>query len=51
MFPTARCLAAKPSGFIKRSAEELSRLTRIGTLLSLSVSPLRQLLIDMLPPF
>ncbi|PYI02150.1 putative complex I intermediate associated protein [Aspergillus sclerotiicarbonarius CBS 121057] len=30
MFPTARCLAAKPSGFIKRSAEELSRLTRIA---------------------
>ncbi|KAI9927997.1 hypothetical protein ASPWEDRAFT_173645 [Aspergillus wentii DTO 134E9] len=30
MFPTARCLAAKPSGFIKRSAEELSRLSKIA---------------------
>ncbi|KAL2866014.1 CIA30 family protein [Aspergillus lucknowensis] len=30
MFPTARCLAAKPSGFFKRSAEELGRLSRIA---------------------
>ncbi|PLB39295.1 CIA30 family protein [Aspergillus candidus] len=30
MFPTARCLAAKPSGFIKRSADELSRLSKIA---------------------
>ncbi|KAL4805471.1 complex I intermediate-associated protein 30-domain-containing protein [Aspergillus unguis] len=30
MFPTASRLAAKPSGFIKRSAEELSRLSRIA---------------------
>ncbi|PYH98730.1 putative complex I intermediate associated protein [Aspergillus ellipticus CBS 707.79] len=30
MFPTARCLAAKPSGFIKRSAEELTRLSKIA---------------------
>ncbi|KAL4885018.1 complex I intermediate-associated protein 30-domain-containing protein [Aspergillus karnatakaensis] len=29
MFPTARCLAAKPPGFFKRSAEELGRLSRI----------------------
>ncbi|THC98058.1 hypothetical protein EYZ11_002484 [Aspergillus tanneri] len=30
MIPTARCLAAKPAGFMKRSAEELSRLSRIA---------------------
>lgn len=30
MIPTARCLAAKPPGFFKKSTEELSRLTRIG---------------------
>ncbi|KKK21795.1 hypothetical protein P175DRAFT_0208164 [Aspergillus ochraceoroseus IBT 24754] len=30
MFPTARCLAAKPSGFLKRSAEELGRLSKIA---------------------
>ncbi|KAF7168248.1 hypothetical protein CNMCM5623_001291 [Aspergillus felis] len=30
MFPTARCLSAKPAGFLKRSAEELSRLSRIA---------------------
>ncbi|KAE8151918.1 complex I intermediate-associated protein 30-domain-containing protein [Aspergillus avenaceus] len=30
MIPTARCLAAKPAGFMKRSAEELTRLTRIA---------------------
>ncbi|KAL4930207.1 CIA30 family protein [Aspergillus undulatus] len=30
MFPTASRLAAKPPGFIKRSAEELGRLSRIA---------------------
>jgi NADH dehydrogenase [ubiquinone] 1 alpha subcomplex assembly factor 1 len=30
MFPTVSRLAVKPSGFFKRSAEELSRLSRIG---------------------
>ncbi|PWY67504.1 putative complex I intermediate associated protein [Aspergillus heteromorphus CBS 117.55] len=30
MIPTARCLAAKPAGFFKRSAEELGRLSRIA---------------------
>ncbi|KAI9374660.1 complex I intermediate-associated protein 30-domain-containing protein [Aspergillus egyptiacus] len=30
MFPTARCLSAKPAGFFKRSAEELGRLSRIA---------------------
>ncbi|KAL1987779.1 hypothetical protein VTN96DRAFT_2619 [Rasamsonia emersonii] len=30
MIPTARCLAAKPPGFFKRTTEELSRLTRIA---------------------
>ncbi|KAL4894189.1 complex I intermediate-associated protein 30-domain-containing protein [Aspergillus ambiguus] len=30
MIPTARCLAAKPAGFFKRSAEEFSRLSRIA---------------------
>ncbi|KAE8352143.1 complex I intermediate-associated protein 30-domain-containing protein [Aspergillus coremiiformis] len=30
MIPTARCLAAKPAGFFKRSAEELSRLSKIA---------------------
>ncbi|OJJ00657.1 hypothetical protein ASPVEDRAFT_82215 [Aspergillus versicolor CBS 583.65] len=30
MFPTARCLAAKPPGFLKRSAEEIGRLSRIA---------------------
>ncbi|KAL4786457.1 complex I intermediate-associated protein 30-domain-containing protein [Aspergillus varians] len=30
MFPTARCLAAKPPGFFKRSAEELGRLSKIA---------------------
>jgi len=30
MIPTVRCLAAKPAGFLKRSAEELSRLSRIA---------------------
>ncbi|KAL3472659.1 complex I intermediate associated protein [Aspergillus californicus] len=30
MFPTARCLAAKPPGFIKRSTGELKRLSRIA---------------------
>ncbi|PYH44965.1 CIA30 family protein [Aspergillus saccharolyticus JOP 1030-1] len=30
MIPTARCLAAKPSGFIKRSVDELSRLSKIA---------------------
>ncbi|RAK92655.1 complex I intermediate associated protein [Aspergillus costaricaensis CBS 115574] len=30
MFPTARCLAAKPSGFLKRSVEEFGRLSRIA---------------------
>ncbi|EAW09214.1 CIA30 family protein [Aspergillus clavatus NRRL 1] len=30
MFPTARCLSAKPAGFFKRSAGELSRLSRIA---------------------
>lgn len=30
MIPTARCLAAKPAGFLKRSAGELSRLSRIA---------------------
>ncbi|KAL5337561.1 complex I intermediate associated protein [Aspergillus crustosus] len=29
MFPTARCLASRPSGFFKRSAEELGRLSKI----------------------
>jgi hypothetical protein len=37
MIPTARCMAAKPSGFLKRSAEELGRVSRIGT----SPSPIR----------
>jgi NADH dehydrogenase [ubiquinone] 1 alpha subcomplex assembly factor 1 len=35
MFPTARCLGAKPAGFFKRSADELGRLSRIGTFLCL----------------
>ncbi|RAH43375.1 CIA30 family protein [Aspergillus brunneoviolaceus CBS 621.78] len=30
MIPTARCLAAKPSGFFKRSIDELSRVSRIA---------------------
>ncbi|KAB8236826.1 putative complex I intermediate associated protein [Aspergillus alliaceus] len=30
MIPTARCLAAKPAGFFKRSADELSRLSKIA---------------------
>ncbi|RJE24858.1 complex I [Aspergillus sclerotialis] len=30
MIPTARCMAAKPSGFLKRSAEELGRVSRIA---------------------
>ncbi|KAL4862933.1 hypothetical protein BDV12DRAFT_178184 [Aspergillus spectabilis] len=30
MFPTARCLAAKPPGFFKRSAEELGRLSKLA---------------------
>ncbi|KAL2816916.1 complex I intermediate-associated protein 30-domain-containing protein [Aspergillus granulosus] len=30
MFPTARCLSAKPAGFFKRSADELGRLSRIA---------------------
>ncbi|KAL3483296.1 complex I intermediate-associated protein 30-domain-containing protein [Aspergillus germanicus] len=30
MFPTARCLSAKPVGFFKRSADELGRLSRIA---------------------
>ncbi|BCS22935.1 CIA30 family protein [Aspergillus puulaauensis] len=30
MFPTARCLASKPPGFLKRSAEEIGRLSRIA---------------------
>ncbi|KAJ9372506.1 hypothetical protein DTO282E5_2833 [Paecilomyces variotii] len=30
MFPTPRCLAAKPAGFLKRSTQELSRLTKIA---------------------
>ncbi|RAH83066.1 putative complex I intermediate associated protein [Aspergillus japonicus CBS 114.51] len=30
MIPTARCLAAKPSGFFKRSIDELSRVSKIA---------------------
>ncbi|PIG88193.1 complex I intermediate associated protein (Cia30) [Aspergillus arachidicola] len=30
MFPTARCFAAKPAGFFKRSADELGRLSKIA---------------------
>ncbi|KAF7591837.1 hypothetical protein BBP40_001034 [Aspergillus hancockii] len=30
MFPTARCLAAKPAGFLKRSADEFTRLSKIA---------------------
>ncbi|KAL4922179.1 complex I intermediate-associated protein 30-domain-containing protein [Aspergillus aurantiobrunneus] len=30
MFPTARCLAAKPPGFFRKSAEELGRLSKIA---------------------
>ncbi|KAF9888425.1 hypothetical protein FE257_008703 [Aspergillus nanangensis] len=30
MIPTARCLAAKPAGFFKRSADEFGRLSRIA---------------------
>ncbi|KAK1141644.1 hypothetical protein N8T08_008908 [Aspergillus melleus] len=30
MIPTARCLAAKPAGFMKRSAAELTRLSKIA---------------------
>ncbi|RAL10546.1 CIA30 family protein [Aspergillus homomorphus CBS 101889] len=30
MIPTARCLAAKPSSFIKRSVDELSRLSKVA---------------------
>jgi hypothetical protein len=30
MIPTARCLAAKQAGFLKKSTQELGRLTRIG---------------------
>ena len=30
MIPTARCMAAKPAGFFKRSADEISRLSKIG---------------------
>jgi hypothetical protein len=32
MIPTARCLTAKPAGFFKRSADELSRLSKMGML-------------------
>jgi hypothetical protein len=38
MIPTARCLAAKPAGFLKRSAGEFSRLSRIGRYGSIGVS-------------
>lgn len=30
MIPTARCMAAKPAGFFKRSADEIGRLSKIG---------------------